>query len=77
MSDEPRGRHRDRGRRVLPPAGPGVDQREPRPGRARAARSGMLAAASSEEDELAAVAHDRELQRTLFDAGFAGHLRAA
>ena len=33
---------------------------------------GMLGGGVSEEDELAFVAHDRDLQRRLFDAGFAG-----
>ena len=31
-----------------------------------------VASGLSDEDELAAVAHDREIQRMLFDAGFAG-----
>jgi len=33
---------------------------------------GMMGGSVSEEDELAFVAHDRDLQRRLFDAGFAG-----
>ena len=33
---------------------------------------GMMGGSVSEEDELAFVAHDRDIQRRLFDAGFAG-----
>ena len=62
----------DRGRRELPPAGPRVDPGQPPAARAGRPTAGVLRNDRTDEEELADVARDRELQRMLFDAGLAG-----
>ena len=49
-----------------------VDPRQPRAGSTPSASAGVLRNDRTDEEELAAVARERELQRMLFDAGLAG-----